>query len=142
MTGKFRKTVFLLVLTISIAVLAVVTHFSNLEKDKFRLDWMKFDESANLLQEGKVVEAEKSYKELLEKYPDSSALLWRYSRCLFSRGDFNGADHFFNLTMKAEPYLTQRSIFIFHLGLVSFRLGNYPKAIFCLFKAAMSGEKY
>ncbi|MDI3329023.1 MAG: tetratricopeptide repeat protein [Alicyclobacillaceae bacterium] len=127
-TGKTRNVFFYSVLGLSgIALLAAYN--IGLQQDRmFLRDYQAYETARNQMAQGQFAQAEPLLKDVLQRHPDSYAVLWRYAACQKGLGRYEEADRYYTAARNQRPFLLKDQRFLLDYGDLLLQKGDVRRA--------------
>lgn len=122
-TGEIRNRIFYILVALSILVIAFGC-IRGAEQDKqFQADYIQYQQVSQLTNENRPKEAIAILKPLIDKYPESSMILYEYGIACYQMKDYASAIKYMaefiekrQIILKNKPFLVQYGEMLFHAG--------------------------
>lgn len=113
---KLMNWLFIFVFLISIIVVFIVNANAKKQEQEYLNDYMMYQHTFQLREEGKTGDALHYLDQLLEKYPKSYTLLWEIGLTYSMSGDNDNGIKYLEEALEQRPLLTMNPLFTAQLG--------------------------
>lgn len=128
LNGRARNYIFLVFLSVSVIALMIARLIAVDQDSQKYAEYQKYLSARKLVADNKGAEAEPIFTELVNKYPDSSDLLWFYGTCLARNGKLEKGLEYMDLARQAFPGNATIPSYLVGYGQILYEMGEFDKA--------------